>query len=302
MAKPILKWAGGKTQLLKTIELHLPKKLKENKIKKYVEPFVGGGALFFYLKQNYNIKQAYISDINEELVLLYRVIQTNVNDLIYKLLVYEDMFFTKNNQDLQSELFYKVRDEFNQTKQNTNYERIFDFEINRVAQLIFLNKTCFNGLFRVNKSGYFNVPFGKYKKPSICDKQNLLDISQLLQETTISHNDFSNIPQEFLEDSFIYFDPPYRPLNQTSSFTSYTKFDFNDEKQKELSTFFKTISSNNYLMLSNSDPKNNNTNDDFFDKIYEGMNIYRIQANRMINSKGADRGKINELLITNYET
>ena len=171
--------------------------------------------------------------------------------------------------------------------------------IPRAAQMIFLNKTCFNGLYRLNRKGEFNVPFGKYEKPKFYDEENLKNVSKVLQKAIIKVADFSNLKEEVSQNAFIYFDPPYRPISKTSSFTTYTgKMVFNDKHQIRLSQTFKELGKQNKLMLSNSDPKNTNPNDDFFEKHYNGFKINRVLAGRAINSVGSKRGKINELLIT----
>lgn len=301
MGKPILKWAGGKSQLMEVINNNLPNDFKSGNIKKFAEPFMGGGAVYFYLAEKYNIEEAYISDMNIELILLYKTVQKNVDKLILQLKYFSDEYYKRDEEERQL-FFYEIREEFNSNLNTINFNEINDETTNRVSQLIFLNKTCFNGLFRVNKKGFFNVPFGRYKKPKILDIDNLKLASSLLKNATISHSCYSQIPKKFLEDTFIYFDPPYRPLNQTSSFTAYSKYDFNDLHQEELANFYKQISKNKnlYLLLSNSDPKNTDENDDFFDSLYKDFDIKRVEANRMINSNSSKRGKITELLIKNY--
>lgn len=302
MATPVLKWAGGKRQLIPIIDELLPADLKNGNIKKFAEPFFGGGAVFFHIIQSYQIEKAYISDLNIELVLLYKVIQLKVDLLIQELEVLSDKFYSYTDDEKRQQYFYDIRDIFNENVENVTLESISEFHANRAAQLIFLNKTCFNGLFRVNKKGKFNVPYAKPKKPTILDEKNLRAVSKLLTNVIIEHSDYKHIPEEFLDDTFIYFDPPYRPLSQSSSFTSYSKYDFDDTHQIELSQYFKTLStqSNVFLMLSNSDPKNSDESDHFFDDLYGDFTIKRISASRMINSNSAKRGKLSELLITNY--
>ncbi|MCG3662653.1 DNA adenine methylase [Aliarcobacter butzleri] len=303
MGKPLLKWAGGKGQLLPTIENHLPNKLKNNEINTYVEPFFGGGAVFFYLVKNFNIKKAYLSDINPELVLMYKVIKYKPNELMNELQKLSDRYFSYELEEDRKNFYLEVRKEFNIKLMNFDYESINELSIQRASELIFMNRTCFNGLFRVNKNGEFNVPFGKYKNPKILDSENILSVSDLLQIAEIKNSSFDNIPSEYLDNSFIYFDPPYRPLNITSNFTSYSKYDFNDENQIKLAEFYKNLSlnTNSFLMLSNSDPKNTNEKDNFFDNLYSDFEINRILASRMINSKSSGRGKVSELLIKSYK-
>ena len=298
--KPILKWAGGKGQLLEQIAKHLPQELIEENIDCYIEPFIGGGAVFFWIAQNFNIKEFYLSDINQELILLYKTIQKDVDSLIEELEKIEQEYLTLN-EEKRKIYFLNKRESYN------NFKNIIDINnfslswVRRVAETIFLNKTCFNGLFRVNKKGYFNVPFGNYKNPRICNTNNLILASKLLQRTTIQYSDFSEIQNLAKPKTFVYFDPPYRPLSKTASFKSYSQFDFNDDEQKRLASFYQNLHcQGTKLMLSNSDPKNIDGNDNFFDELYSNFNINRIQANRMINSKGSRRGSISELLITNY--
>lgn len=298
--KPFLKWAGGKTQLLEEIDANLPKELKEGKIKRYIEPFVGSGAVLFHLLSHYNIENAYILDINPELINVYTVIKNDVEALI-TILEQKELEFLSKEKDERKEYYYKVRKSFNTDLEKFNFHDYTSDNIKRAAQFIFLNKTCFNGLFRVNKSGQFNVPMGDYKNPTICNAENLRASSQALQKVEIIEGDYTKSAQFVNEDTFVYFDPPYRPLNESSSFTSYSKFDFTDKEQEELARYFKKLDKLNIkLMLSNSDPKNINPNDNFFDNLYSGYKIRRVSAKRSINSKGAKRGQINELLITNY--
>jgi DNA adenine methylase len=289
--KPVVKWAGGKGQLISTIADYLPLELKENKIEKYIEPFVGGGAVLFYLLQNYDFKKIVINDLNRDLINLYKIIRDDVEKLIKELNKISDVYLDLNEEN-KKKYYYDIRREFNQGE--------LDFVV-KGAYFIFLNKTCFNGLYRVNSKGDFNVPHGKYKNPKILDRENLLNLSKALQQITILNKDFEEIEEEVDEKTFVYFDPPYRPLNSTSSFTSYNSNDFNDSEQIRLANFFKKLDSKGAkLMLSNSDPKNTDLNDNFFDELYKGYKILRVKANRNINSDKGGRGKINELLILNY--
>lgn len=303
--KPFLKWAGGKKQLLKTIENHLPSEIQEYKvIDKYFEPFVGGGALFFFLVSNYEIKEAYISDINKELILTYNVIKKDPKRLIKRLKYYSNYYIPKSEED-RKKYFYKIRRDFNKDMPEFNYEKYSHNHIKRASQMIFLNKTCFNGLFRVNSKGEFNVPAGRSKNPLICDENNILNVSKALNEklknVTIVNADYSNSEDFITKDSLVYLDPPYRPLNNTSSFNGYSKLLFNDNDQIKLGEFYKRISEKGAkVLLSNSDPKNTNPNDKFFDEIYADFNIHRVPAKRFINSKGDGRGPIYEILVTNY--
>jgi DNA adenine methylase len=302
-AKPFLKWAGGKGQLIATINGYLPTELKTGKITKYAEPFIGGGALFFHIAQTYkdSIKQFYISDTNEELIILYFTIRRNVKSLIETLTDIERQYFSLEPAQ-QKEHFLKVRQEYNEQKPKFNFCEFSNDWITRSADMIFLNRMCFNGLFRVNSKGLFNVPFGDYKNPRICDSTNLKSVSKILEKTIIEHADFTKCDKFVDDKTFTFFDPPYRPLSKTASFNSYSKESFGDTKQEELAKFYRYLANKGaFLMLSNSDPKNTNPDDDFFDNLYKDFNIERVKASRAINSNGAKRGQIFELLITNYD-
>lgn len=300
-AKPFLKWAGGKSQLLPEIDKFLPTQLKKGEIKKYIEPFIGGGAVFFYIAQTYNIDEFFIIDINEELIIAYKTIQKNVEKLIELLNEIQNNYLFLNEVK-RKQYFYQIREKFNLNKNKIDFKNYHKDWIERTAQLIFLNRTCFNGLFRVNSQGEFNVPMGKYKNPLICNAENLIAISNLLQNTIIHHGNFTKCESWVNDKTFVYFDPPYRPISTTSYFTAYSKYNFNDTKQLELRDFFDSLAKKNAkLMLSNSDPKNEDINDIFFDYAYEKYRIERVKASRNINSNPQKRGKITELLIMNYE-
>lgn len=303
LARPFLKWAGGKTQLLQKFERFFPVELKQGKIDEYFEPFIGGGAVFFYIAQRYRVKEAYLYDINKELILAYKAVQNDIDKLII-LLQATARKYLGLTEDARKEYYYKIRDMYNQERLTIDYSEYSTDWVRRAAQLIFLNRTCFNGLFRVNSKGEFNVPFGRYKNPVILDEKNLRAASKLLKGVVIEHGDFMSIKDKVTSNSFVYFDPPYRPINKTSSFTSYSTFEFNDEQQIRLAKLYKELNKKGVkLMLSNSDPENKNDNDDFFENHYRGANIriYKVPAYRMINCNGAKRGQINELVIINYE-
>ena len=295
MAKPFLKWAGGKRQLISEIEERLPSEI--NEVETYVEPFIGGGALLFHMLENYNFKQIHISDINLELVLCYRQLQSSVNDVISSLEKLVDEFPSTTEE--RSDYFYKIRDLWNS---NLDIESMTDEErSSRVAQMIFLNKTCFNGLFRLNRSGKFNVPTGRYKNPSFPSAKSLKEVNQALKGVIIHHASYEKCLEWVDDKSFVYFDPPYRPLSKTSSFISYSKGDFNDDNQTELASLTKELHKKNVsFLLSNSDPKNTVKDDEFFDELYSDFKIDRVYASRAINSNPEKRGKISELLIKNY--
>lgn len=273
--KPFVKWVGGKRQLLKQFrELGLyPPEAFNPMTSTYYEPFVGGGAVFFDLLP----KNAKLSDLNSELVITYNVIKNSVDELIESL---QKHIYNK-------EYYLKVR-----------AEKVEDLsEIEVASRFIFLNHTGFNGLYRVNKSGQFNVPFGRYSNPIICDEDNLRRVSDALRDTIITHQDYKNVLKTARGGDFIYFDPPYYPISTTSSFTSYTAEGFLEKEQAELrDTFVKLHEKGCFVMLSNSDTP-------FINKLYSGLNgitINKITAGRAINSKGTGRGKITEVLITNY--
>ena len=275
--KPFIKWVGGKRQLLQQFRLmNLYPPDKFNPIKnKYFEPFVGGGAVFFDLLP----KKAYLSDLNMELVTTYNVIKNDVDGLIKSL----------KKHRYQKEYFLQVRSQ--------DPKKLSEIEV--ASRFIFLNRTCFNGLYRVNNNGQFNVPFGKYNNPIICDEQNLRRVSKSLQHVQIKHSDYKEVLKKAKKGDFVYFDPPYYPVNKTSSFTSYTAESFLDKEQTELrDTFLELNNRGCFVMLSNSDTP-------FINKIYKeinkhGIKINKVLAGRMINSKAKGRGKINEVLITNY--
>ena len=293
--KPFVKWAGGKGSLISQLEKYYPLELRNNCIERYIEPFVGGGALLINILQNYEIKEAYAFDINKDLINCYNVIKRDVEKLIKELLKKEKEFISQEFDDRQ-EYYYKIREEYN------SYQIEDGYNVKRAAEFIFLNRTCFNGLYRVNKNGKFNVPFGKYKKPMICDIDNLRKLSELIQNVEFQYGDYRESRKLINDKTFVYFDPPYRPLNISSGFTSYTKEDFNDQDQIELGKYYRELDkAKAKLMLSNSNPKNTNEDDKFFDEIYKGFYINEVMANRMINSNAKGRGKISELLITNYE-
>lgn len=298
-AKPFIKWAGGKTQLLPVFQDYYPRELKLGLIENYFEPFLGGASVFFDIVQQYEIKNAFLLDNNIEIVLVYQVIQQKVESLISELSKLKKQYL-KINETERETFFYNLRDMFNKNKHKIS-KSLEESWIKRASYTIFLNKTCFNGLYRLNKAGDFNVPFGRYANPSIYDESNLLNVSRVLQNAEIIHGDFEILNERVNDKSFVYFDPPYRPISETSLFNSYSKEGFNDNEQVRLAkTFRKLDEKNAKLMLSNSDPKNINKTDNFFDDLYKGFNIERILATRMINSNSEKRGKIKELLITNY--
>lgn len=295
--RPFVKWAGGKGSLIPQLNNFYPYELKNGIIERYIEPFVGGGAVLIDILQKYDIQEVYAFDINIDLINSYNVIKNNVEELINNLKQMETEYLQLEQKERKN-YFYNIRDEYNNYELKENEQNV-----QRATQFIYLNRTCFNGLYRVNKNGKFNVPVGSYKNPTICDEENLRQLSQLIQNVQFQYGDYSRSMEYVTENTFVYFDPPYRPLNVTSGFTSYTKEDFNDDNQRELATFYRELNGQNAkLMLSNSNPKNINVEDNFFDNIYQGFNINEIQASRMINANSNGRGKISEILVTNYNT
>ena len=296
IVKPFVKWAGGKGNLISQLKNYYPFELENETINKYVEPFVGGGAVLINILQKYDVKEAYAFDINLDLINCYNIIKTDVDSLIKELEKKEKEFLELKDEERQK-YFYNIRKEYNSYKIKEN-----EASAKRASEFIFLNRTCFNGLYRVNKNGEFNVPCGKYKNPTICDSKNLKNLSYLIRNVVFQYGDYKKSKRYIDSNTFVYFDPPYRPLSITSGFTSYTKENFNDENQKELANYFKELDEKNAkLMLSNSNPKNINKDDNFFEEIYKGFNINEISAKRMINANAKGRGEISELLITNYK-
>lgn len=299
-AKPFLKWAGGKGQLLNRFQELYPKQLKQKKIRTFYEPFLGSGAVFFDIAQNYDIESAYLYDINEELIVAYRVIQKDVSILLDFLYSYQRNYLKLSKKQRQK-FYYDQRTNYNLQRFNIDYGKYSEQWFPRAAQLIFLNRTCFNGLYRVNSKGEFNSPAGDYDNPTICDEQNLLAVHQVLQIAEIKKADFKEIVADLKSKSFVYFDPPYRPISKTAAFKAYSKHNFADNEQIQLAQLFQQLDKEGVkLMLSNSDPKNNDPNDNFFDEIYSNYNILRVPAKRMINSDASKRGAINEIVVTNY--
>lgn len=283
-AKPFLKWAGGKRQLLNEINSKLPDDFKKSdKDFVYYEPFLGGGSVFFYLKNHYNdnIKKSVISDINPELMLTYKCIQKKPEDIKEELKGMKSKYLKNNTFEKKREYYNEIRDKFNAKLPKINLNKINDTDVERAAQTIFLNKTCFNGLFRVNKEGKFNVPMGKYKNPSIYDPDNIDEVHKVLNDNVdIKIQDYLNIEEKIEKDSFVYLDPPYRPISKTSSFTDYYKNGFAEEDQLNLCEFIQRLTDKKInVMLSNSQ-----TDDGFFEKHYSKQTIHPVKTRRYINS------------------
>ena len=291
-AKPFLKWAGGKTQLIDQIKERLPSAVTKSNFT-FIEPFAGSGAVLFWMLENFpNLKKTVINDVNTDLTNSYLTIKNDVNSLITILEKWEQEYHVlATNEELKKEYYYKKRTLFN-TRSST--------QTTQSALFIFLNRTCFNGLYRVNRKNEFNVPIGSYKTPQICNHENLLAVSKVLQRVKILNGDYAETLSHATKNTFFYFDPPYKPLSETSNFNSYAKGEFNDEEQIRLKEFCDALDKKNHQwILSNSDVKGTDSNNNFFDDLYSSFNILRVNASRRINSKASKRGQLTELLITN---
>ena len=296
-ARPFLKWAGGKTQLLPAIESALPARLLAGDEFTYIEPFIGSGAVLFRLLARFpNIREAIINDINPDLTRAYATIKREPSALIATLEALQKRYYALAGEEERRAFYLEQRSAFN----NRNPDALA-----HTALLIFLNKTCFNGLYRVNSKGQFNVPFGKYSRPKICDAATIMADSAALQKVTILTGDYAATAASVAGSAFFYFDPPYRPISKTASFNAYAKDVFDDAAQQRLHAFCETLTQRgSSWLLSNSDPKNTDPEDDFFERLYQSDSTFisRVKARRAINSKGSGRGEIHELLIANYIT
>jgi DNA adenine methylase len=290
-AKPFLKWAGGKSQLISAIEATLPHNISKKKELTYIEPFVGSGAILFWFLKKYAVKKAVICDVNSKLIDTYRAIQKQPNELIHQLSTLQTYYQNLKTEEARRAFFLEKRLKFNGTCD----------ELETATLFIFLNKTCFNGLYRVNSRNGFNVPFGKYDNPKICDPLTILADSALLQKVEILCSDYSETLQYATENTFFYFDPPYKPLSKTASFNAYATDCFNDAQQERLAVFCQNLDQKGHdWLLSNSDLRNIEGENNYFDNLYSDFNIQRVKAKRSINSDATKRGEINELLISNY--
>lgn len=291
--KPFVKWAGGKSQLIEQLTALFPADFADCENLTYVEPFVGGGAMAFYILARYkNIRRVIINDFNQELINVYKVVRDSPAALIDFLDKFQSEYRLCSTEEDRKHYYLQKRELYNQRTTPI---------IETSALFVFLNRTCFNGLYRVNSKGLYNVPFGRAANPLICDKETILADSALLQGVEILSGDFENVYEKVEGKAFFYFDPPYRPLPKTASFTAYSKDGFNDEEQKRLAAFCKKLDKEGHRwLLSNSDPSNTDPADTFFDELYKDFDIRRVFASRMINSKGNGRGRISELAIRNY--
>lgn len=292
-AKPFLKWAGGKRQLIPAIQAVLPDSLRHTRHLTYVEPFIGGGAVLFWMLQAYpNIRQAVVSDVNPDLTTAYQVVQQRPQELVNALAAIQEAYYGLPSEIARRTYFEEVRVEFNTRPLEA---------VRNTAVLMFLNRTCFNGLYRVNSKGGFNVPFGRYDRPIICHPQTIMADSRLLARVTILQGDFAQTLDKTPANSFFYLDPPYRPLSKTAAFNAYATETFGAASQERLAAFCHKIHARgSQWLLSSSDPQNTDVTDSYFDDLYTDFTIRRIQAKRHINSKADGRGKISELLISNY--
>lgn len=290
-AKPFVKWVGGKTQLLNEVKKSLPRDFSQRDEVTYIEPFVGGGAVLFWILQEYpNITKAIINDVNAELICTYRVIKSDVENLIIELTRLQTEYLPLDGI-ARKDYYGFQRDRFNK-RNNTDVET--------AALFIFLNRTCFNGLYRVNSRGEFNVPHGKYVNPKICDENTLRADSFILQRVEILCGDFAQTGEYAGDNVLYYLDPPYRPLTETAAFTAYAKDGFSDTEQTRLRDFCEQIAKHKSLFVaSNSDPQNTDNDDNFFDNLYKMFSIKRVSATRMINSRSNGRGAISEIMISN---
>ena len=293
IAKPFLKWAGGKTQLIEEIKNNLPEIVFREPFT-YIEPFVGSGAVLFWLLNHFpNMKKAVINDINKELIDTYDTIANSPQQLISVLEDLQNKYYILEDEEAKKNFYYEKRNLFNIKSEE---------KLIQSALFIFLNRTCFNGLYRVNRKNEFNVPIGSYKRPLICDKENILAVSKALQKVEIMCGDFEQTINYTENNTLFYFDPPYKPLSETSSFNAYAKDNFDDKEQIRLRDFCNKLNElNHYWILSNSDVRGKDKNNHFFDDLYANYEIKRVLAKRSINANPEKRGVLNELLITNYK-
>jgi DNA adenine methylase len=290
LPKPFLKWAGGKTQVMDQLRARFPEGLGQD-LKRYAEPFVGSGAVLFDIINHYDVTSFYISDINRELINCYLKIRDKLDDLLTALYKYEKIYQPLSSVE-RTAYYQEARKRFNTMR----VEAADTIEL--AALLIFLNRTCFNGLYRVNSKGCFNVPVGHYRKPTICDESNLRLVSQVLDKVEIVCGQYSKSFDFIDSNTFVYLDPPYRPLSATAVFNTYFLEVFGDTQQIQLAKFVDSIVDKGaHVLVSNSDPKNTDPNENFFEDLYARHTIERIQAHRVINSVAKSRGVINELLI-----
>ena len=293
VTKPFVKWAGGKGSLVKHLSAHLPDNFRDKRNVTYVEPFVGGGAMLFYMLTHFtNIRRVVINDVNEDLIFCYKLIKNTPQTLIEQLKRIANEYLQLSNMDEKSRYYYKVRDKYN-SKETIDEEK--------AAYFIFLNKTCFNGLYRVNTCGKFNVPFGKYKNPTICNDKLILADHELLKKVDIYAGDYSEI-MRFLGKgyNYIYIDPPYRPLSGTAYFKEYSHNVFDDKEQEKLKIFCDIMTARGCKIMQSNSNSMDDDGESYFAKLYQGYHITQIEAHRYINAHVGKRNKETELLIMNY--
>lgn len=292
-AKPFIKWVGGKSQLIEQLDAQLPFDFSEWQNTTYIEPFVGGGAMLFYMLQQYpNIQHAIINDINKDLTTCFETVRNYPEELIGSLQDIENKYRLLSTEEARKDFYISIRSRYN--KKNLDM-------VENTTLFIFLNKTCFNGLYRVNKKGLFNVPFGRYDNPTICDADTIRNDSELLKRVEIFNGDFEATFDQAQGNTLFYFDPPYRPLSDTSSFNDYSMESFNDDAQVRLKKYCDRINDAGFkFMLSNSDCMGKDKKDNFFDVLYRDYYIERVWASRSINSNPNKRGKLTEILVHNY--
>ena len=292
-AKPFIKWVGGKGQLIEQLEALLPADFAERRDVTYIEPFVGGGAMLFYMLQKYpNITSAVINDINPDLTLSYQVVRDKPTELIKSLDSIQSEYYSLKDEESRKNFYLAQREIFNSKQLN---------DIDNTTLFFFLNRTCFNGLYRVNKAGRFNVPFGKYTTPTICDSATIYADSKLMQNVEIMTGDFEQTFSKIEGNTFFYFDPPYRPISSTSNFNDYSKEAFNDDAQIRLKRFCDKLNSMGVnFMLSNSDCLGGDGTDRFFDDLFVDYRIDRVWASRNVNAVASKRGKLTEIVVGNY--
>lgn len=296
-AKPFVKWAGGKSKLIPQLKAAFPPQIYTDPSITYIEPFVGGGAMLFHLLMDEHIhfKRIIINDINADLMNCYRSIKDSPHDLLKELRRIEELHWHMHSENGKSELFYAHRDRYNSGACISVQER--------AALFLYLNHTCFNGLYRVNTEGAFNVPYGKRKKPIICNEKQILTDSEWLNsvDITMLTGDYAQV-ESYVDKghTFMYIDPPYKPLSPTSSFKEYSNSPFNDREQEHLKEFCDRISSQGAtFMLSNSDARDE-SGDSYFQRLYEGYHCHHVYAPRSINPQAQIRKHLPEILITNY--
>lgn len=298
MAKPFVKWAGGKGKLLPTLQSNLPTDFYIQQEITYIEPFVGGGAMLFYILENHpNIRRTIINDINLGLISCYRKIQNNHQELIHELRQLHNAFYELETIEERRNLYYRLREEYNLIPVNARNT------IRTAALFVFFNRTCFNGLYRENYNGNFNVPYGRYIRPNICNEQVILDAHNALQRVEILHGNYTNVLEnvDWNEYNFFYLDPPYRPLLGAKNFNQYTMNAFNDPEQENLRQFCDVIHENGgYFMLSNSDSEIEE-GVSYFEKLYNGFNVQHIRAPRRINAYAQGTQMTTEILVKNFD-